>query len=529
MNHLNFSLFIILNTICTVSFHTFKFDNLSQKMASNQHLDMMKLLCSGTNINYKNHKELPTVEGSTQKNGSNDEASQKSLRKRHKIRVKGSDVPEPHESFSAMKSEHPKILQSALKLISDSGIQSPSPIQMQCIPLLMKGRSVLSCAPTGSGKTLGFILPILSCLKNSMAGSFRALVLAPTRELAQQTHREFKLFGGARKFSYHCMTKANSKSEMLTQESGHKDVLIATPSFLLQMLKDDRIDLSKLQFCILDEADRLFDSQFKDDIIKILDYIDLVKVAVGLFSATLANGIDEWCFNHLDNFVQVFIGAVNGANTNIAQSLKFVGTEESKMYSMRSIIQQGFQPPMLVFTQTKDRAKQVYLELKLISSKVDVIHSDLAQNKRTEVIQNFRCGKTWILICTDLMGRGIDFKNINCVINFDLPQTKLDYIHRIGRTGRAGKDGKAITFFTESDKERLPHIINVLKNSGCDLPDWLKNIKGIARRDYKKATKKPVIRKNICTVPKYDVDKAKKRKSLIAHSKARKKAKMADK
>lgn len=495
-------------------------------MANNSHNDMMKLLCSGTNIKFKKQQDSPEIKEPIVKNGTC-EQTKKPLRKRYKIRVKGFDVPDCHDSFVDMRKAHPKILQSVLRNITERGIQAPTPIQMQCIPLLMKKRSVLSCAPTGSGKTLGFIIPILSCLKKSMAGSFRALILSPTRELAQQTYRECKLFGGSRKFSYHFMTKASSKSEILTQEAGHKDVLITTPMYLLQMLKEDRIDLSKLEFCILDEADRLFDSQFKDDIIKILEYIDLIKVTVGLFSATLANGIDEWCFNHLDNFVQVYIGAVNGANTSIKQSLKFVGTEESKMYSMKMILQQGFQPPMLVFTQTKDRAKQVYEEIKLINGKVDVIHSDLSQTNRSEVIQNLRSGKTWILICTDLMGRGIDFKNINCVVNFDLPQTKLDYIHRIGRTGRAGKEGEAITFFTESDKERLPHIINVLKNSGCDLPDWLRNIKGISRRDYKKATKKPVVRNNISTVPKYDTEKSKKRKALIADSKARKKAKIA--
>jgi ATP-dependent RNA helicase DDX52/ROK1 len=350
-------------------------------------------------------------------------------------------------------------------------------------------------------------------------------VLCPTRELAKQTYREFKKFGGMRKFSYHFLTKVSANSDILTKDCGSKDVLIATPMYLLKMLKEDRIDLSRLQFCILDEADCLFDSQFKDAITHILEYIDLVKVTVALFSATLANGIDEWCFSNLDNFVQVYIGAVNGANLNIKQSLKFVGTEESKIYTLRIIIQEGFRPPMLVFTQTKDRAKQVYAELKLVNEKINVIHSDLPQQKREEVIHDFRSGKTWILICTDLMGRGIDFKNINCVVNFDLPQTKVDYIHRIGRTGRAGREGNAITFFTEQDKERLPSIISVLKNSGCDVPDWLSNMKGIARRDYKKATKKPVKRKDIITMPKYDIERATKRKAIIADSKAKKKAK----
>ncbi|KAL5268982.1 hypothetical protein ACHWQZ_G002715 [Mnemiopsis leidyi] len=488
----------------------------------NQHNDMMRLLCSGTNIKFKDthdklkEKQLPKIAVSDTVN----------LKKRHKICVKGFDVPEPLGTFAELKASHPKILKSVLQKISDNEITAPTPIQMQCIPLLMDKRCILSCAPTGSGKTLCFILPVLSHIKKSEKGSFRALVLSPTRELAKQTYGEFKKFGGSRKFSYHFLSKASANSDILTKDCGNKDVLIATPMHLLRMLKEDRIDLSKLQFCILDEADRLFDSQFKDDVTQILEFIDLVKVTVGLFSATLANGIDEWCFSNLDNFVQVYIGTVNGANSNIRQSLKFVGTEESKLYTLKILIQGGFQPPMLVFTQTKDRAKQVFEELKLINSKADVIHSELSQLKREEVMDNFRSGKTWILICTDLMGRGIDFKNVNCVVNFDLPQTKVDYIHRIGRSGRAGKEGKAITFFTEQDKERLPSIINVLKNSGCELPGWLTNMKGIARRDYKKATKKPVKRNDISTVPRYDKEKAKKRKAIIADSKAKKKTKL---
>lgn len=496
----------------------------------NQQSEMMRLLCTGTSIRFKDIGKSSNTEEITKTEPSyspdTQQGEETNIRKRHRIIVKGSDVPMPCSTFPELKKTHPKVLKSILANISESEIISPSPIQMQCMPLLMKKRCVLACAPTGSGKTLGFIVPVLSHLKKSLKGSFRALILSPTRELAKQTYREFKKFGGNRKFCYHFLTKASANSDILTKDSGNKDVLIATPLNLLKMLKDDRIDLSNLQFCILDEADQLFNDQFKNEILQILEYIDIVKVTVGLFSATLANGIDEWCFSHLDNFVQVFIGPVNGANASIKQSLKFVGKEESKIYTLRMIIQKGFQPPMLIFTQTKDRAKQVYEELKLVSSKVDVIHSDISQKKREDVIDNFRSGKTWILICTDLMGRGIDFKNVNYVVNFDLPQTKVDYIHRIGRTGRAGRDGEAITFFTEQDKERLPSIINVLKNSGCEVPSWMKNMKGISRRDYKKATKKPVKRNDISTIPKYDKEVAKKRKAIIADSKAKKKAKL---
>ena len=480
--------------------------------------DMLKLLCSGTNISYRQNPS-PSEQGTQLVQVESDSTN---LRKRYKIRVKGSDVPEPISSFIKMKEKYPKLLKSVLLNVQEASITDPTPIQMQCLPLLLDKRSILACAPTGSGKTLCFVAPVLSHLKVSKRCGFRALILSPTRELAQQTYREFRLFGGSSKFSYHFLTKAKAKSDNLTKNTFKGDVLISTPKYLLDMLIQNRINLSNLEFCILDEADRLFDEQFKEEIFQILNYIDLIKTTVGLFSATLGNGIDEWCFQNLDNFVHVFIGRMNNANTNISQSLQFVGTEESKMYSLRILIQKGFTPPMLIFVQTKDRAKQVFDELKLFATHVGCIHSELSQTVRETAIQDFRVGKTWILICTDLMGRGIDFKNVNIVVNFDLPQTKIDYIHRIGRTGRAGRSGTAVTFFTESDKKILPSIISVLKNSGCDIPIWLSNMKGLSHRNYKKATKKPIKRSQISTLPKYDLEKAKKRKAMIRDSKLKK-------
>jgi len=501
-------------------------------MVSDSHSNMLNMLCVGTTIRVNKKRPAPTsdipINDSKKVKESvpdENEKTDKSVRKKHRIVVKGFDVTKPCESFQQMKELHPKILKYLLKKLPDNNIDAPTPIQMQCIPLLMDKRSILSCSPTGSGKTLTFVIPILSHLKKSQKGGFRALILSPTRELAQQIYREFKIIGGSRKFSVHFLSKDKAKSDVLTNEDGNKDVLIATPSYLLSMLENKKLDLSNLEFCMLDEADRLFEDGkkgFREEVFKILEYVDLIKVTVGLFSATLANGVDNWCFQHLDNFIQVFIGQVNGANSDIKQSLKFVGTEESKIYTLKSLLQQGFKPPTLIFTQTKERAKQLHQELKLVNSKTECIHSDLAQHKREEVIQQFREGKVWILICTDLLSRGLDFKHVNCVINFDLPQTKVDYIHRIGRTGRAGRSGEAITFFTEEDKKILPNIINVLKNSGCELPPWLKNLKGIARRDLKKACKKPVVRNSISTLPKYDQEKAAKRKQMIKASKEKK-------
>lgn len=175
-----------------------------------------------------------------------------------------------------------------------------------------------------------------------------------------------------------------------------------------------------------------------------------------MFSATLAVDVENWCKLNLDNVLTVTIGERNTAVHNVRQRLVYTGTEKGKLMAIKQLVQEGLKPPVLVFVQTKERAKDLAKALQEAGRdlKVDVIHSDRSQLQRDDTVKAFRAGRVWILICTELMGRGIDFKGVNMVVNYDFPPTTVSYIHRIGRTGRAGRSGQAVTFFTDADKSK---------------------------------------------------------------------------
>jgi ATP-dependent RNA helicase DDX52/ROK1 len=191
-----------------------------------------------------------------------------------------------------------------------------------------------------------------------------------------------------------------------------------------------------------------------------------------LFSATIGPFVKELAEGFLKNPIHVAIGVENSGATTIDQKLIFVGREDGKLLAIRQLIQEGLRPPVLLFVQSIDRAKDLYKELVFDGINVDIMHSNRSAVQREEVMKRFRQGEIWVLICTDLMARGIDFQGVQMVINYDLPNTAVSYIHRIGRTGRAGRTGEAVTFFTEHDIPILRPIANVVKLSGCPVPDY---------------------------------------------------------
>ena len=190
----------------------------------------------------------------------------------------------------------------------------------------------------------------------------------------------------------------------------------------------------------------------------------------------------------------------------------YVGQENGKLIAIRQLVQNGLKPPCLIFVQSIDRAKELFHELVYDGINVDVIHSDRSKAQRETLIQNFRSGKIWVLITTELMARGIDFKGVNLVINYDFPQTAASYIHRIGRTGRAGRTGEAITYFTKEDAPYLKTIVNVMKESGCDVPEWMLSMKNPSKKEKKLLKQKPIDRKSISTISGYDQKKMKHKK-----------------
>ncbi|TRY57300.1 hypothetical protein DNTS_008892, partial [Danionella cerebrum] len=433
-------------------------------------------------------------------------------RNQNRIIVQGSDIPDPVTTFEELQKEYdvdPRIVQN----LKEAGFQGPTAIQMQAIPLMMHKREILASAPTGSGKTIAFCLPLLAHLRQPLNKGFRALILSPTRELASQTHRELLKLSEGLSFRIHMINKGVDAAKKYGAKSAKKfDILVTTPNRLIFLLNQEppAINLSSVEWLVVDESDKLFEDGkkgFREQLATIFLACSSSKIRRVFFSATFAADVERWCKLNLDNLVCVTIGQRNSAVETVEQQLLFVGAENGKILAMRNLIKQGFLPPVLVFVQSIDRARELFHELVYEGINVDVIHADRTQLQRDNVISSFRSGKIWVLICTALLARGIDFKGVNLVINYDFPTSSVEYIHRIGRTGRAGHKGKAITFFTEDDKPLLRSIATVIKEAGCPVPEYMISFKKIKSKLKRQLAKKPPKRATIRTTPRILFDK----------------------
>lgn len=401
-------------------------------------------------------------------------------RRPNSIQTRGDEVPKPIDSFKTIYQRF-DIAQHLRDAIKKSGFKAPTAVQTQVVPLMLERREIICSAPTGSGKTLAFVLPIVHQLKQPMrCGSFRALILEPTRELAKQIHREILWISQGSNLRAHHLKDLKDAAKKFNPESLYKyDILVTTPNRLSRLLNTDppSIRLNKLEWLIIDECDRIFDMGFKDDLTVIYKHCldsDICKRA--MFSATLEKSLVEWAELQMTNVVTVMVGGKNLTNTNVHQELVYVGNDAGKILSLRELIASGIEVPVLIFVETKDKAKRLSEEFFYDDINMDFIHSERDQKDRDVVVRQFREGKIWFLVCSDLMGRGIDFKGVNVVINYDCPQKVVSYIHRVGRTGRAGRKGKAITFISDSDKKILPHIVRVMRKSGCAIPKQISDL-----------------------------------------------------
>ncbi|XP_068600828.1 probable ATP-dependent RNA helicase DDX52 [Brachionichthys hirsutus] len=430
------------------------------------------------------------------------------VRARHRINVHGCDLPDPVCSFEELQSEY-RLDPRVLRNLADAGLSSPTAVQMQAIPLMMHGRELLACAPTGSGKTLAFCLPLLASLQQPANLGFRAVIISPTRELASQTYRELLRLSDGLGFRVHKIDKASLAAKKYGPKSNKKyDILVSTPNRVIFLLKQDppALDLGSVEWLVVDESDKLFEdgkTGFREQLATIFLACSGSKVRRAFFSATCTPDVEQWCRLNLDNLVSVNIGHRNAAVETVEQELLFVGTESGKLLALRDIVKKGFLPPMLVFVQSIERARELFHELVYEGINVDAIHADRTQQQRDNVVNSFRSGKIWVLICTALLARGIDFKGVNLVLNYDFPTSAVEYIHRIGRTGRAGHEGRAVTFFTENDKPLLRSIANVIKQAGCPVPDYMIGFKKIHSKAKRRLEKRPPKRGTICTTPRF--------------------------
>ncbi|DAZ97836.1 TPA: hypothetical protein N0F65_002506 [Lagenidium giganteum] len=441
------------------------------------------------------------------------------LRRQMSIRVEGTGVPNAIAQFNEMKlNKHQNQMRAVLlKNIEASEYKEPTPIQMQAIPSLVLGRDVLATAPTGSGKTAAFAIPMLANLGTPKQEGIRAIVLAPTRELSVQIYNEFNRLSAGRKFHIVLLSKATAAtiaSHTKNNLTVNHDIVIATPLRLVHLIQETKLDLSMVEMICLDEADRLFELGFVEQIDEVLAACSNPKIQRAMFSATMLQGVEEMAQSVLRDPIKISVGTKNAGANTIEQKLVFVGKEEGKLVAIKQLMQEGLQIPALLFVQNKERAKELYHELLYDGMNVGTVHADRTKEQRDETIRQFRTGAVWVLICTDLMSRGMDFKAVNMVINYDFPQSAVEYIHRIGRTGRGGRQGKAVTFFTEDDMVYLRSIANVMRLSGCEVPEWMLSLKKASAKKRKELIKAPPKRRRINTVSGYDLQKANKIKQM---------------
>lgn len=553
------------------------------------------------------------------------------LRERVGIRTFGSAVPPPMSSFETLPTATPWLTSlfracggsgdvplqhphSALRRNIEAGRwKEPMPIQMQVMPLLVQGRDGLASAPTGSGKTGAFMVPVILAAAACRAGAHalrgssatpatshqrtvaalpsehcpRVLVLAPTMELAGQLAEEGerlaagtgvrvtrltrgKVAGaygawrpveqalgiaedapvaapqplpeGADKAAKAAAYEARVEASYAKTRLPFADIVVTTPQRLLWVLEacPDPVRqamLGGLVSVVLDECDQLLlNPQLRQQVDGVLGFLPSTDAEGALptqrvlVSATIPSSVLDLSVALLRDAVSVQIGRQHVTSANVAQRLLFVGREEGKLLEMKQMAARGFKPPVLVFVQSKERVGQLVEELGAIhpASRVAGIHSSMAARKRETAIAEFRAGSVWILVTTELLGRGLDFKGVNTVINYDFPQTGVSYLHRVGRVGRGTRKGTAITFFTEADIPMLRTIANVMRHSGCDIPEWMLQIKQPSRKQRKQRAARPLQRRPISTTLIYERKLAREAKAAAAAAAAAPQAEQED-
>jgi len=420
-----------------------------------------------------------------------------------------------------------KLDQRLLTNLIDSGFTEPTAIQSEAIPITLFDRDVLACAPTGSGKTLAFIIPLIQQLLQSNKqknSGLRGLIISPTKELAQQIFDECNKLTKKMPLKVAILSKSlSSKLKNKIIKKDKYDIIISTPLRLIDVVKNEALDLSKVEHLIFDEADKLFDKNFLEQTDDILTQCKNPSLRKSMYSATIPSNVEEIAQNIMNTTIRIIIGHKEAANQQIEQKLTFCGNEEGKLIAIRQLIQAGeFKPPVLIFLQSITRAKALFHELLYDRLNVDVIHAERTQVQRQKIIERFKTGEIWVLICTDVLARGIDFKGVNLVINYDVPNSAQAYVHRIGRTGRGGREGKAVTLYTKEDAIAIKPIINVMKQSGSEYDEWMDNMTKISKKDKKNIKNGQIKRKEISTVPKIVKQKRKQKQEMIKASKRRK-------
>ncbi len=351
-----------------------------------------------------------------------------------------------------------------LRAVSDSGYSEPTPIQAKAIPLVLEGRDVMAGAQTGTGKTAGFTLPILQRLHttpNPKRHFIRALILVPTRELAAQVHESVATYGKHLPLRSTVVFGGVNIRPQINKLQRGVDILIATPGRLLDHVSQKTVDLSRVETLVLDEADRMLDMGFIPDVKRILSLIPKNRQTL-LYSATFSGDIKKLADQYLTNPAEVQVSTQNTTASKISQVVHLVD-QKRKRELLSHMVGKNNWGQVLIFTRTKHGANRLATQLEKDGIKSAAIHGNKSQGARTRALAEFKQGKVQALVATDIAARGLDIDQLPYVVNFELPHKPEDYVHRIGRTGRAGQEGEAISLVCREESKLLKDIEKLLK------------------------------------------------------------------
>ena len=380
-----------------------------------------------------------------------------------------------------------QLIEPVLKALQHEGYSIPTPIQEQAIPVILQHRDLLGCAQTGTGKTAAFAIPILQLMyqqkqnKNEQQTinhpqrrNIQTLILTPTRELAIQIDESFRAYGKYLDLKHLVIFGGVSQYNQVSALRRHVDILVATPGRLLDLVQQRHISLNEIKYFVLDEADRMLDMGFVHDVKRIISHLPVKKQTL-FFSATMPPEIKQLANMLLQNPVKIEVTPVSSTVEATEQSIYFV-EKQNKRLLLAHLLSNASIQTALVFTKTKHGADRVARDLSKAGIYAEAIHGNKSQNERQRALSNFKNRRTRVLVATDIAARGIDIDDLTHVINFDLPDVPETYVHRIGRTGRAGASGIAISFCDYEEKISLSDIqkligkkISIIKDHPYDV------------------------------------------------------------
>tara|TARA_Y100000310_G_scaffold328540_1_gene396829 strand:- start:2472 stop:3719 length:1248 start_codon:yes stop_codon:yes gene_type:complete len=354
-----------------------------------------------------------------------------------------------------------KLIPELQKALSEKGYTEPTPIQLKSIPGLLQGKDLIGIAQTGTGKTAAFILPILQRMTEKYPRRIKTLVLTPTRELAAQIGESFSVYGKFLKFKHTVIFGGVKQFRQVVALKGGVDIVVATPGRLLDLLNQKKLTLKEIEFFVLDEADRMLDMGFIHDIKKVISKLPHKRQSL-FFSATMSPKINALAKSLLKNPIHVEV-APQATTVELIEQHVFFVDQKSKERLLLKLLEHEHLTSILIFTRTKHKANKVATFLNKNNINSSAIHGNKSQGARTKALKDFKTGRIKVLVATDIAARGIDIDDISHVINFELPNEPESYVHRIGRTARAGAEGTAFSFCAAEERNYLRDIEKLIR------------------------------------------------------------------